>query len=170
MRTIPKGREEPPTDESGRYICGRACKDGSRCQRDVFVPFCPVICIEPNRGNSSMDSPYHEHRPGLGLGNRWRENRRLARRFYPRIRRWMERGSGIRTGQDGRRPSITTVGYRRSRPASVLGRSSNERSMKRRAPDPETVGAGAGKGGAETTEIRYGAGAPVMASVRRPIA
>lgn len=126
-----------------------------------------VICIEPNHGNSSVASPYHEHRPGLGLGSRWRENRCLARRFYPRIRRWMERGFGSRNGRSGRRPSITTVGYRRSRSSSVLGRSSNERSAERRAPDSETVGTGAGKESVETTEMRYDASAPVMASVRR---
>lgn len=132
--------------------------------------FYRVICIKPNRGNSSVDSLYHEHRPGLGHGNRWRENRRLARRFCLRIRRWMERDSGVRNGRSGRRPGITTVKCRRSRPASVLGRSPNERSAERMSPNSETVGAAAGKGGAETTEMRYGASAPVTASVRRSTA
>lgn len=38
---------EPPTNENGQYVCGRPCKDGSRCMAHVM--FGHMTCYQHDR-------------------------------------------------------------------------------------------------------------------------
>lgn len=38
---------DPPTDANGEFVCGRGCKDGSRCLASVSLPY--LACYQHER-------------------------------------------------------------------------------------------------------------------------
>jgi hypothetical protein len=65
--TIPKRGDDPPTDQAGAFICGRACEDGSRCRRTVSHP--RSVCYSHELSDPVGTDPDDEHRRDRSLAD-----------------------------------------------------------------------------------------------------
>ncbi len=45
--------DEPPVNDDGEFICGRECRDGTRCMADVTLPY--IACYQHDRGDPIVE-------------------------------------------------------------------------------------------------------------------